>query len=64
MPGFQGKLTEDELYAVVVFERVVFGGGQTEEVLKDCGLLEEEAEEEVTTAVSYTHLTLPTILRV
>ena len=49
MPGFQGKLTEDELYAVVVFERVVFGGGQTEEVLKDCGLLEEEAEEEVTT---------------
>ncbi len=49
MPGFQGKLTEDEIYAVVVFERVVFGGGQTEEVLKDCGLLEEEAEEEVTT---------------
>ena len=31
MPGFQGKLTEDELYAVVVFERVVFGGGDTEE---------------------------------
>ena len=49
MPGFQGKLTEDEIYAVVVFERVVFGGGQTEEVLTDCGLLEEEAEEEVTT---------------
>ncbi len=49
MPGFQGKLTEDELYAVVVFERVVFGGGQTEEVLADCGLIEEEAEEEVTT---------------
>ena len=49
MPGFQGKLTEDELYAVVVFERVVFGGGQTEEVLADCGLLEEEVEEEVTT---------------
>ena len=49
MPGFQGKLTEDEIYAVVVFERVVFGGGQTEEVLTDCGLLEEEVEEEVTT---------------
>ena len=49
MPGFQGKLTEDELYAVVVFERVVFGGGQTEEVLSDCGLLEEESEEEATT---------------
>ena len=49
MPGFQGKLTEDELYAVVVFERVVFGGGQTEEVLSDCGLLEQETEEETTT---------------
>ncbi len=49
MPGFQGKLTEDELYAVVVFERVVFGGGQTKEVLSDCGLLEEESEEEATT---------------
>ena len=47
MPGFQGKLTEDELYAVVVFERVVFGGGNTEEVLADCGLL--ESDEEVTT---------------
>ena len=55
MPGFQGKLTEDELYAVVVFERVVFGGGQTEEVLSDCGLLEEEVEEEITTeAISST----------
>ena len=49
MPGFQGKLTEDELYAVVVFERVVFGGGDTEEVLADCGLLESEEEKEVTT---------------
>ena len=49
MPGFQGKLTEDELYAVVVFERVVFGGGDTEEVLADCGLLDSEEEEEVTT---------------
>ena len=49
MPGFQGKLTEDELYAVVVFERVVFGGGDTEEVLADCGLLESGEEEEVTT---------------
>jgi hypothetical protein len=48
MPGFQGKLSEDELYAVVVFERVVFGGGNTEEVLRDCGLLETE-EDEVTT---------------
>ncbi len=44
MPGFAGKLTEDELYAVVVFERVVFGGGDTNEVLEDCGLLETEEE--------------------
>ena len=46
MPGFQGKLTEEELMAVVVFERVVFGGGNTEEVLIDCGLLETEEEED------------------
>ena len=52
MPGFQGKLTEDEVYAVVVFERVVFGGGNTEEVLSDCGLLETEEEEVSTEAVS------------
>ena len=52
MPGFQGKLTEDELYAVVVFERVVFGGGNTEEVLSDCGLLETDEEEVTTEAVS------------
>ena len=54
MPGFQGKLTEDELYAVVVFERIVFGGGQTEEVLTDCGLLEEAEEETATEAISST----------
>ena len=47
MPGFVGKLTEDEIYAVVVFERVVFGGGNTDEVLEDCGLL--ETDEEITT---------------
>ena len=46
MPGFTGKLTEDEIYAVVVFERVVFGGN-TDEVLEDCGLL--ETDEEITT---------------
>ena len=55
MPGFQGKLTEDELYAVVVFERVVFGGGDTEEVLADCGLLESDEEEEVTTEALITN---------
>ena len=52
MPGFQGKLTEDELYAVVVFERVVFGGGNTEDVLTDCGLIETEEDEVTTEAVS------------
>jgi len=52
MPGFQGKLTEDELYAVVVFERVVFGGGNTEEVLADCGLLEIEEDKVTAEAVS------------
>ena len=54
MPGFQGKLTEEELMAVVVFERVVFGGGNTEEVLIDCGLLEKEEDEENIEAVSTT----------
>ncbi|MDB4823845.1 c-type cytochrome [Acidimicrobiia bacterium] len=54
MPGFQGKLTEEELMAVVVFERVVFGGGDTEEVLNDCGLLETEEAEENIEAVSTT----------
>ena len=49
MPGFEGKLSEDEIYAVVVFERVVFGGGDTNEVLEDCGLIEteEEVQEEI-----------------
>ena len=54
MPGFQGKLTEEELMAVVVFERVVFGGGDTEEVLNDCGLLESEEDQENIEAVSTT----------
>ena len=54
MPGFQGKLTEEELMAVVVFERVVFGGGNTEEVLIDCGLLETEEDEENIEAVNTT----------
>ena len=28
----------------MVFERVVFGGGNTDEVLEDCGLLEKDEE--------------------
>ena len=39
MPGFQGKLTEDEIYAVVVFERVVFGGGVTRVGFGVCGFI-------------------------
>ena len=40
--------------AVVVFERVVFGGGNTEEVLSDCGLLETEEDEKNIEAASTT----------
>ena len=32
MPGFQESSLKMKFYAVVVFERVVFGGGDTEEV--------------------------------
>lgn len=38
MPGFGGALSEEQLAAVVAFERVRFGGGDTETVLVDCGL--------------------------
>ena len=47
MPGFQGKLTEEELMAVVVFERVVFGGGNTEEVLIDCAFLKQKKTKKI-----------------
>lgn len=48
MPG-QAALSEEELASVVAFERAVFGGGDPEEVLVDCGLVEgaEDSDAEV-----------------
>ncbi len=40
MPSFAGTLTEEQIAAVVAFERVRFGGGDPETVLVDCGLAE------------------------
>ena len=50
MPGFQGKLTDEEIRAVVAFERIVFGGEATESVLIDCGLQEASTDEETNEA--------------
>jgi mono/diheme cytochrome c family protein len=44
MPAHQG-LTDEQLRAVVAFERVRFGGADTDETLADCGLVEAEGEE-------------------
>lgn len=46
MPAFGAVLTPDELAAAVMFERVVFGGADTDEALVDCGLVVEETEPE------------------
>lgn len=43
MPAFD-NLTEEELTAVVFFERVVFGGQDPSEAVTDCGLAEPEGE--------------------
>lgn len=40
MPGFATTLSEEQLAAVVAFERVRFGGADRETVLTDCGLAE------------------------
>lgn len=45
MPGFVATLTPEELASVVLYERVVFGGADTEEALVDCGLVEEDPVE-------------------
>lgn len=45
MPGFADNLTDEQLASVVAFERVRHAGGATEEVLADCGLVEEEGGE-------------------
>lgn len=44
MPGFP-NLTDEEIAAVVAFERIRFGGGNPDAVLGDCGLIEPEGEE-------------------
>lgn len=42
MPAFAGSLSDEQIAAVVAFERVRFGGGDPEAVLIDCGLAEGE----------------------
>ena len=44
MPGHDA-LTEEQLRAVTAFERVRFGGADTDETLVDCGLVEAEGED-------------------
>ncbi len=41
MPGFEGTLTEEEIGAVSLFERVNFGGEALPDALEDCQLGEE-----------------------
>jgi len=51
MPSFGSRLTDTELAAVAVYERVQFGGETLDAALGDCGLTEDEAgedDEEVT----------------
>jgi mono/diheme cytochrome c family protein len=42
MPTFSGSLSAEQIAAVVAFERVRFGGADTDAVLADCGLVEPE----------------------
>lgn len=46
MPAFGGSLSDEQLAAVVTYERVRIGGGNPDEVLADCGLGEGEEGEE------------------
>ena len=45
-------MSDEEIKAVVAFERVVFGGKETEEVLLDCGLIEPDEDESMEEAAS------------
>jgi hypothetical protein len=45
MPPFGSTLTEEQLAAVVAFERARFGGADPAETLTDCGLAPAEGEE-------------------
>ncbi len=50
MPGYAGKISDEELRAVVLFERVRHGGAAADAALVDCGLAAaEEAPPEVPT---------------
>jgi hypothetical protein len=44
MPGFGGALSDEEIRAVVLYERVLFGGQPLDEALADCGLEEEDPD--------------------
>lgn len=46
MPAFGGRLSEEQIAAVVAFERVRFGGGDRDQVGVDCGLVEAENGED------------------
>jgi hypothetical protein len=41
MPGFDGALSEEEIRAVVAYERIAFGGQALPDALADCGLSED-----------------------
>ncbi len=45
MPSFSGSLTAEQIAAVAAFERVRFGGEDTDTALVDCGLVEPEGSE-------------------
>ena len=42
MPGFEGRLTPEEIAAVVIYERVAFGGQSLVDAEEDCGVAELE----------------------
>ncbi len=42
MPGFAASLSEEQIASVAAYERVRIGGGNPDEVLADCGLVETE----------------------
>ncbi len=49
MPGYAGELSDEELRAVVAFERIRFGGAPAEETLIECGLITPEEESPAST---------------
>jgi mono/diheme cytochrome c family protein len=38
MPGFDDRLSDEEIASVAAFERVQYGGGELDAVFADCGL--------------------------